>query len=52
MTVRGFCALIGLLVLLLMFASSGLAQGDLCIGDLGCIRSDQSGVLIHGKDTP
>jgi hypothetical protein len=47
-TVKGFFYVIGILAVLLVLASTGAVQGDLCLGDVGCVHSDGAGISIRG----
>lgn len=46
--VRTFLISIGLLVLLLMLASSGVMAGQMCVGEIGCVGASDSGIRLHG----
>jgi hypothetical protein len=39
---------IGLVVVLLVLASSGLLRGDMCAGQIGCVGANAGGITLHG----
>lgn len=39
--------LVGLVVVLLVLASSGIMRGDMCVGSIGCVGAKNDGITFH-----
>lgn len=46
---RTFFVVVGVVVVTLLFASSGVMRGDMCVGSIGCVGATSGGITIHGK---
>lgn len=40
-------ATLGLVVVLLVLASSHTLNGDMCLGHVGCVGADRGGIRLH-----
>lgn len=38
---------VGVIVVLLVLASSGVMRGDMCVGSIGCVGARDSGITLH-----
>jgi hypothetical protein len=43
---RGLFVIVGVLFIVIMLVTTGLITGELCVEDLGCLRSSQQGVSL------
>jgi hypothetical protein len=43
---RGFFVIIGVLFVFILLVTTGLITGELCVEDLGCLRSSQQGISL------
>jgi hypothetical protein len=43
---RGLFVIVGFLFVLILLVTTGLITGEMCVEDLGCLRSSQQGVSL------
>lgn len=41
-----FFVFVGIIFVLILLVTTGLIQGELCVEDLGCLRSSQQGISL------
>lgn len=46
---KGWMALIGTVVVLLLLASAGVLHGDLCAKSIGCVGANDAGIRFHAN---
>jgi hypothetical protein len=49
---KAFFYVVGIFAILLVLANTGALQGQVCVGDLGCVVSEGNGIGISNDGPP